>query len=463
MAKLNRPREGITTHEGATAKHINPTQQLRRSVMACLLWEKQFYEDGDSIADRIIETIPKVDPAIVAGIAIEAREDMKLRHVPLLIAREMARLPSHKGLVAVLLERIIQRPDELAEFLAIYWKDDDKAPLSAQVKKGLARAFPKFNSYSLAKYNRDGVVKLRDVLFLTHPKPKDDGQQKVWDKLVDGTLEPPDTWEVNLSAGEDKKATWGRLILEKKLGGLALLRNLRNMEQVGLDREIIRLAILEMKTDRILPYRFISAAKHAANLEPALEISMMKCLEGQEKLPGYTVLLIDVSGSMTSPVSGKSDITRLDAANGMAMMAREICEEVDIFTFSFDFKQVAPRRGFALRDAIFQSQEASGTMLGSAVKAIYAPRGSVVKHMAKSGSYWMDQVKMFHGQGLKPDRLIVFTDEQSHDPVPDPSSKGFMLNPASSQNGVGYGAWHHIDGWSEACISYIREMETKPM
>jgi hypothetical protein len=33
--------------------------------------------------------------------------------------------------------------DELSEFVAIYWKDG-RVPLSGQVKKGLAAAFPKF-------------------------------------------------------------------------------------------------------------------------------------------------------------------------------------------------------------------------------------------------------------------------------------------------------------------------------
>src|SRR3990172_1080873 len=211
MAKVNVPVPSIRTHEGGTAKRIGPELQLRRSVMACLLWEKTFYEDGEDIAKRIAETIPKVAPVAVATIAIEAREKMKLRHVPLLIVREMARHKDYRGLVASTLSRVIQRADELAEFVAIYWKEK-KQPLSAQVKKGLAAAFTKFSAYDLAKYNREGAVKLRDALFLCHAKPKDEEQAAIWKKLVDGTLESPDTWEVELSAGKNKKETWTRLI-----------------------------------------------------------------------------------------------------------------------------------------------------------------------------------------------------------------------------------------------------------
>jgi hypothetical protein len=240
--------------------------------------------------------------------AIEAREDMKLRHAPLLIVREMARHDEHKALVADTLERVIQRPHELTEFLAIYWagapgpmQQRKKAAVSAQAKKGLARAFAKFDPYQLAKYDRDGAVRLRDVLFLVHAKPKDKEQEKVWKQLVDGTLESPDTWEVSLSAGADKKATFERLIAEQKLGALALLRNLRGMLHAGVTKKTIAKALDDMRTDRVLPFRFIAAARHAPELEPELEHAMFRAIEGHARLPGKTRLLVDVSGSMIGP------------------------------------------------------------------------------------------------------------------------------------------------------------------
>ncbi len=226
MVKINKP-QAVRTHEGAKARAFTPEQQLRRALMNSMLWESQFYEDGVAIAERMAALVPKVKPERVAALAIEAREDMKLRHAPLLIVREMARHETHRGLVADTLERIIQRPDELTEFLAIYWADAlgpmqqrKKAAVSAQVKKGLARAFAKFDAYQLAKYDRDGAVRLRDVLFITHAKPKDEAQEKIWKQLVDGKLASPDTWEVALSGGADKKETFERLIADKKLGAL---------------------------------------------------------------------------------------------------------------------------------------------------------------------------------------------------------------------------------------------------
>ncbi len=374
MVKLNKILRAFT-HEGARGVRFTPEQELKRALMNCLLWEDQFYENGVSIADRMKALVPLVAPEKVAQLAIEAREQMKLRHAPLLIVREMARHEKHRVLVADTLARIVQRPDELTEFLAIYWADAlgpmqqrKRQPVSAQVKKGLARALTKFDAYQLAKYDRDGAVRIRDVLFLVHAKPKDASQEKVWKELVDGTLASPDTWEVSLSAGKDKRASFERLIADKKLGGLALLRNLRLMQSAGVERATIADAISAMRTDRVLPYRFITAARYAPDFEPELEAAMLKSIKDHVRLKGQTRLLIDVSGSMDYPLSAQSEMTRMEAACGLAILAREVCDEVEIFTFSNEVAKVPPRRGFALRDAIVRSQPHGGTLLGKAVR-----------------------------------------------------------------------------------------------
>src|SRR5215813_4734709 len=125
MARLNllnlgyRPR----THEGAPARNISPELQLRRSVLACLLSESQFYEDGVEIAGRIAELVPKVAAEKVAALTVEEQDQMKLRHVALLLVREIARHKTHRALVSETLARGIQRDYALAVFVAIYWKD----------------------------------------------------------------------------------------------------------------------------------------------------------------------------------------------------------------------------------------------------------------------------------------------------------------------------------------------------
>ena len=57
------------------------------------------------------------------------------------------------------------------------------------------------------------------------------------------------------------------------------------------------------------------------------------------------------------------------------------------------------------------------------------------------------------------DRLIVFTDEQSHDKVESPLGLAYMINVASNQHGVGNGPWRRVDGFSEAVIAWIAASE----
>ena len=429
----------IRTHEGAPAyPHMTDEQALRRSVLSCLLWENEFYEDGEDIAARISKLADKVSVAKLADLATEARGKYHLRSVPMLLLAKLAGRAQGSSLVSDTLERTITRADELAEFLAVYAKvngvgpDKLKGKLSAQVKKGLARAFQKFDAYALGKYNRDNAIKLRDVLFMCHAKPANDDQAALWKRLVDGTLESPDTWEVNLSAGADKRETFERLIREEKLGYLALLRNLRNMAEAGCDETLVRDAIIARRgAHRVLPFRYVAAARACPRFEPAIDQAICASIADAPRLVGKTAVLVDVSGSMDDRLSAKSDLKRIDAA---AALASVINGDLRVFTFSTGVVEVPPRRGMSGVDAILRSQPHQGTYLGQAVQAVAA------------------QVPF--------DRLIVITDEQSHDRVTAPKGRCYMINVASARNGVGYGPWVHLDGFSEHVIRWIMELES---
>ncbi|ESQ85423.1 hypothetical protein AEAC466_04465 [Asticcacaulis sp. AC466] len=424
------------THEGAPAfPRLTDEQQLRRSVLSCLLWENEFYEDGKSIAQRIEEYAVKVPLKTLANLAVEARRVHNLRHVPLLLLLTLVKRGSGESFVADTIYEVISRADELAELLALYWKDG-RRPIAAQLKKGLSRAFTKFDAYALAKYNRDHAIKLRDVLFMVRPKPLNDAQQELWNRLAAGTLESPDTWEVALSGGANRRETFERLLREQKLGYLALLRNLRNMAEAGVDRALVSDALRARRggADKVLPFRFIAAARAVPTFEPAIDGALIAGLSEGPTFDGVTVVLVDVSGSMDTKLSSKSDLTRMDAACALASV---ITGDVRVFSFSNYLVEVPHRLGMAGVEVISKSQPHGGTNLRAAIKGL----NDLIPY----------------------DRLIVITDEQSGDgsaPDPHPGRKGYMINVASYKNGVGYGRWTHLDGFSESVLRYIRALES---
>lgn len=423
----------VFTHEGARAKPIGPKAQLRRSILSCMLWEKEFYENGQEIAARIQACAAMCPAKFVAELAIEARAN-GLRHAPLLLLLNLISRPSEKTVsVAETIAKVLCRADEPAELLALYWAGK-KRPLAKQLKKGLALAMGKFDEYQLAKYNRPGQVRLRDVLFLSHPKPDSAEQAGLFRKLANGQLAVPDTWETQLSAGADKRETFERLLRERKLGYLALLRNLRNMQQAGVDRELVFTALKEGRgSSQVFPFRYVAAARAVPEWDFQIDEALQKRLEQETQLSGKTIVLVDVSGSMDWKLSAKSDMTRLDAAAALASMISS--ESLQVFTFSEGIVEVPPRRGMAGVDAVCKSQVHNGTRLGEAIEAI--------------------------NQHVTGDRLIVITDEQSADRVGQPRfAKSYMINVASNRNGVGYGSgWTHLDGFSEAVLKWIAEFE----
>lgn len=428
----------LRTHEGAPAvEGLSPEAQLRRAVLACLLYEDQFYEDGKSIAERIATLSAAVKPAVTSAVAIEARRVHNLRHVPLLLLEVLSRVAPE--LVPATMVGVIQRADEMAESLAIMFdmqrkRGQNRRKVPHAWARGIRSVLPRFNEHTLAKYDRDGAIKLRDVLRIARPHPADEAQSALWRRVVKRELATPDTWEVELSSGKDKKETFERLLREGKLGYLALLRNLRNMVEAGVDEALVRDALVARRggADRVLPFRYVAAARAAPAYEPWIDQALCEAITELPVLPGKTIVLVDVSGSMDVPLSARSDMRRVDAA---AALAAVWPGDVRVFTFSDHVVEVPPRRGMAGVDAVIKSQIHNGTYLGRAVTKL---------------------------NELPHDRLIVVTDEQSHDAVPLPKARrAYLINVASYKNGVGYGdGWTHIDGFSEGVLRYIHAVET---
>ena len=427
------------THEGGAAERSVPSRELERTVLSCMLWEDTFYESGSEVGGRIAGLCAKVPNDLIFELAHRARNQMGLRHVPLWLLVQVARKgPKQMGLAGAI-ANTIRRPDEMAELLALYWKDG-RVPISAQIKKGLARAFGRFSSYQLSKWDRDGRIKLRDVMFLSHPKPKDTEQAALWKQVAARTLDSPDTWEVALSTGKNKRESWERLLSEKKLGIMALLKNLRNMHDAGVPTTLVADALRETEKGFAFPYRFLTAARYAPWLASELSDAMLERIREMPKLRGETHVIVDVSGSMDERLSGRGEAVRLDAASSIAICARELCDSARIFTFSQQVAEVGNVRGLPLAAAISQSQPHGGTYLSQALGIIRT-------------------------KGWVPDRIIVITDEQTHDGNAPCHARrsGYIVNVAPYKNGLEskQKGWSRVNGWSDRLLEWIAVAENE--
>lgn len=442
--------ERLAGGSGLKAARQENIALLRRVVLANLLWENNAYVDGNATADEIIRLIPLCKAKDVADLAVEARVAQKLRHTPLFIAVEMLKHADHAKLVKEILPKIITRADMLSDFLAIYKRQNGHIkPLASSAKIGLAESFKNFKEYHFAKYDRDADVKLRDVMFLVHPKPVQ-GNEDLYKRIAERTLATPDTWEVALSTGKDKKETWTRLINEGKIGGLAMLRNIRNMKDAGVDKKVIVKGLEKLNSTMLLPLNFLASARINHEFEREIEDAMIKSYENLPKLTGKTLFIVDVSGSMGSLTSGGSVFSRLDQACAMAMLAVNQCEDYDIvITAGDDYSRVHktklieyPKKGFGLFKQLTEDRIGGG--------GIFTRQCLEWCKQKLSSDY---------------DRTIIFSDSQDCDNVdktPRPFSKyNYICDVSANKKGVNYkGVWTaEISGWSENFLTYIASYE----
>lgn len=366
----------VKNFEGAQAVQLNAEWELYAAVATAGLSDS-FYEKGNDRMQRIRQLIAKNDPEFVAKLALYARTQMYLRSVPMALAVELAANTSGNALVRKTVNGVIQRADEITEMLACYQmanKRNRLNKLSKQMQKGLADSFNRFDEYQFAKYNRDGAVKLRDALFLVHPKAKDEGQQLIFDKIAAQNLSTAYTWETELSAlgqqkfaGQSEKAAafrakWEELIDSGKLGYMALLRNLRNIMEAGVSTAHLKkvCAILSnanaVANAKQLPFRFLAAYREVQKLNlmgvnlvlNALEDAIVASVQNLKGFDENTrvVIACDVSGSMQKPVSAKSKVLLYDIGLVLGMLLQSKCENVISGMFGDTWKVVnMPNRG----------------------------------------------------------------------------------------------------------------------
>lgn len=387
---LSKLKGTVTNYEGAAAYVLSPEMELYTTVVTWSL-NDSFYEKDETRMERVRKLIAQCNPVFVGKLAVYTRTKMYMRSIPLVLVTELAKLHSGDDLVARVTDGVINRADEITELLACYGMLNERKGtkklnrLSKQLQKGLSTAFNRFDEYQFAKYNRDGAIKMRDALFLVHPKAKDQLQQFLFNKIANNDLQTPYTWETELSAlgqiGFDSieakalafKAKWEELIDSGKLGYMALLRNLRNIQEAGVsyihfEKVCARLADAnEVAKAKQFPFRYLAACRElmAQSVVPAKARAVFAdnkgfigvLLDALEKAVqasaanikgfGYetrVLLACDVSGSMQTPVSAKSKILLYDVGLMLAMLLQSRCKNVEVGMFGDTWKTIAVPR-----------------------------------------------------------------------------------------------------------------------
>ncbi len=417
----------VVNHEKAKAYVMTPETELYAAVATAGLSD-MFYESTDKRLERIVALIAQCSPEFVAKLAVYVRTEMHLRSVPAVLAVTLAKQQSGNAIVGAAVAGVVRRADEITELLAVYQLLNGRTgakklgALSKQVQKGLSVAFNRFDEYQFAKYNRDTEIKLRDALFLVHPKAKNENQQVVFDKIASKSLSVPYTWETELSKlgqvdfasnGEKNKAftqKWEELIDASALGYMALLRNLRNIAEANVSRKhIAKVCDVLSDQDQVakskqLPFRFLAAYREVKVLKSPYVASLLTAIEeavmhSAQNIKGFgfdtsLVIACDVSGSMQQPVSKRSKVMLYDIGLMLAMLLQSRCKVVTAGMFGDRWKEINVSRRNVL----------------SNVEAFYRREGEV--GYATNGHLVIESLI---ARRRIVDKVMLFTDVQLYD------------------------------------------------
>ncbi|ATL26835.1 TROVE domain-containing protein [Streptomyces formicae] len=473
---------GRTTHtyEGGTGHLRDARSELFLLAVANFVSQRTFYETGGRRDDRFATLVRRLaveDPAWTAGLLGWLRGDGNMRTASLVGAAEYvkARLDAHategptgRQVVA----SVLRRPDEPGEFLG-YWTSTYGRNVPKPVKRGIADAVRRlYGEKSLLKYDTASKgYRFGDILNLVHaaPDPDKPWQGALFRYALDRrhhpeTAVPPEgarvlaahrelmalpvaerravvtgpggaerlaaagiTWEALAGwlHGPMDKAAWEAVI--PSMGAMALVRNLRNFDEAGVSDEVAagvadRLADPEVVArSRQFPFRYLAAYQHAPSLRWSypLERALGHSLANVPSLPGRTLILVDRSGSMWSPLSDRSQLNRADAAAifGTALALR--AADADLVQFGTTSARVKYRAGESVLKVLDRFGDLGGTDTTGAVRRSYK------KH----------------------DRVLIVTDEQAtyhHHGDPTEQVPGHV--PVYTWNLAGYRAGHSASG-----------------
>lgn len=403
-----------------------------------------FYETGAQRDERYIQLIQatvKQDHLWVTRFLRWLRHDANMRTASLVGAVEATREMIKRKIPGgrTIINHVLVRADEPGEMLA-YWLNNYGRKIPQPIKRGLADAASRlYTEPNTIKYDtKDTPVRFGDVLELCHPAPKFLYQKHLFRYLINRrhrqTAVPDEltmlvsnaalqlqaqmtpqlllnesrlrlagmTWESAKSlAGSriDDKLFWQAMI--PNMGYMALLRNLRNFDQAGID-DVAATLVTKKLTDpdevaksRQLPMRFLSAYRNVVSdrwkfpLSQALQLS----LGNIPALPGNTLILIDSSGSMTTRMSDKSGLNYQAAATifglALAQAARNGGQQATVVSFSDLTRVFPPVPGETLLQSVDRWAK-GGFFFGGGTETERA----------------VNQFQIGH------DRLVILTDEQ---------------------------------------------------
>ena len=412
--------------EGAPAYAFAPRHALAQyAATGCL--NGTFYATATMQLEAVLRLCDQVPAEFVAKTAVYCRERGFMKDMPALLCARLS--VQDAALCDRVFDRVIDDGKMLRNFVQIVRSGQiGRKSLGSMPKRLVQRWLQTRTDEQLFRASVGQSPSLGDVIKMAHPRPQTESRRALYAYLVGrthdaaalpsvvqaleayktGAGELPDVPFQMLTALPLDRAAWATIArratwqqLRMNLSTLARhgVFESRGLTKLVADRLRDRVAI---ERARVLPYQLMTAYLAASSDVPqvvrdALQDAMEISLRNVPALDGKVYVCCDVSGSMSSPITGyrKGATSKVACLDVAALVAAAVLRKNDaeVLPFENDVVSLAlnPRDSVMTNAAKLATIGGGGTNCSAPLQALNArrARGSLVIYVSDNES-WVD-------------------------------------------------------------------------
>ena len=294
-----------------------------------------FYTSDKDQLTKTLELAAKVSPEFLAKLAVYSRQKGLMKDMPAVLAAIVA--SRDPELLSKIFTKVVDNPKMLRNFVQVIRSNvAGRKSLGTRPKKLIQAYLESLNDEQLFKADVGNDPSLQDIIKLVHPKPVNKERNAMFAYLLDKEYNKKDLSALAIQFEAFKKDMTGEIpdVPFQMLTALPLTKdhwkkiaehatwtqirmNLNTFARHGVLEDSALVSTLAAKLEdagqvrraKVFPYQLFTAFQNIDDKVPTkLNIALQKAAEvACENIPeinGKVYVMVDVSGSMSSPVTG---------------------------------------------------------------------------------------------------------------------------------------------------------------
>lgn len=444
------PAANTVNEAGGIAYRFEPRHALAQyAATGCL--NDTFYAAAGAQLDTVLKLCQHVEPDFIARTALFARQRGHMKDLPALLCAVLTtRGPAGASMLAEVFDRVIDSPKMLRNFVQIIRSGKVGRKSLGSMPKRLVRQWLESRSdEQLFRGSVGNTPSLADIIKMVHPQPGSSQREALYGYLIGREFDQTNLpalvrdFEAYKKTPKDERSTQPdvpfQMLTSLELGSQewkAIARRapwqttrmaLNSFARHGVfkDKRVTRLIADRLRDaqqvarSRVLPYQLMVAhamvsADVPRSIREALQDAMEIAMANVPTIEGKVYVLLDVSGSMHSPVTGyrKGSSSAVLCVHVAALIAAAILRknpdaEVVPFHSRVEAARLNPRDTVMTNAKTLASLPSGGTDCSAPLHWLNKRKctGDLVIFVSDNES-WIDTVTRRHWWGSNPTAVL---------------------------------------------------------